>query len=189
MKAARVCGAIALALALQTTMAGFVIGGGTRVDLVLVVVVYVALTSGSVTGLWTGTVGGIAQDALSGGIVGVGGLAKTIVGFLVGVIGSQFIVVPAAALLCCVLCRQHRPRGLLSWAVRDVGLRRRGLHLHGRAGGGAGECRARRGGFTARRAGARRARATQDQALERGAARARRLELSVVEDHGSRTVR
>lgn len=93
MKAARVCGAIALALALQTTMAGFVIGGGTRVDLVLVVVVYVALTSGSVTGLWTGTVGGITQDALSGSIVGVGGLAKTIAGFLGGVIGSQFIVV------------------------------------------------------------------------------------------------
>ena len=93
MKAARVCGAIALALALQTTLARFVIGSGARVDLVLIVVVYVALTSGPVTGLWTGTVGGIAQDVLSGGIAGVGGLAKTIVGFLVGVVGSQFIVV------------------------------------------------------------------------------------------------
>ena len=32
------------------------------------------------------------QDALAGGIVGIGGLAKTIVGFLVGVLGAQFIV-------------------------------------------------------------------------------------------------
>ena len=92
MKAASVGLAIALALAVQTTLARFVIGGGVRVDLVLVVVVYIALTSGSVTGVWTGTVGGIAQDALSGGIIGVGGLAKTIVGFVVGVTGAQFIV-------------------------------------------------------------------------------------------------
>ena len=92
MKAASVGLAIALALAVQTTLARFVISGGVRVDLVLVVVVYIALTSGSVTGVWTGTVGGIAQDALSGGLIGVGGLAKTIVGFVVGVTGSQFIV-------------------------------------------------------------------------------------------------
>ena len=39
-----------------------------------------------------GTVGGLAQDALAGGIVGIGGLAKTIVGFFVGVLGAQFIV-------------------------------------------------------------------------------------------------
>jgi rod shape-determining protein MreD len=32
------------------------------------------------------------QDALAGGIVGIGGLAKTVVGFLVGVLGAQFIV-------------------------------------------------------------------------------------------------
>ena len=92
MKAAGVGLAIALALAVQTTLARFVISGGVRVDLVLVVVVYIALTSGPVTGVWTGTVGGIAQDALSGGLIGVGGLAKTIVGFVVGLTGSQFIV-------------------------------------------------------------------------------------------------
>jgi rod shape-determining protein MreD len=34
----------------------------------------------------------LAQDALAGGIVGIGGLSKTIVGFLVGVLGAQFIV-------------------------------------------------------------------------------------------------
>ena len=62
------------------------------VDLVLVVVVYVALTSGPVTGLLTGTAAGLAQDALSTGVIGIGGLAKTLVGFLVGIIGTQFIV-------------------------------------------------------------------------------------------------
>jgi rod shape-determining protein MreD len=62
------------------------------VDLVLVVVVYVALTSGPATGLLTGTFAGLVQDALSSPVIGIGGLAKTIVGFLAGIIGSQFIV-------------------------------------------------------------------------------------------------
>ncbi len=92
MKAAGVLLAITLALALQTTLARFVIRGTVAVDLVLVVVVYVALTSGPVTGLLSGAVAGLVQDALSTGVIGIGGLAKTIVGFLAGIIGTQFIV-------------------------------------------------------------------------------------------------
>jgi rod shape-determining protein MreD len=65
---------------------------GTRVNLVLVAVVYAALAFGPATGMLAGTAGGLAQDAIAQGIVGVGGLSKTIVGFLVGVLGAQFIV-------------------------------------------------------------------------------------------------
>jgi rod shape-determining protein MreD len=86
---------IAAALALQTTLARFVVGGTTAVDLVLVAVVYVALTSGPVTGMLSGTVAGLIQDALSTGVIGIGGLAKSIVGFLAGAIGQQFIVTAA----------------------------------------------------------------------------------------------
>ena len=92
MKTAWITLAIVLALALQTTIARFVVSGTVAVDLVLVVVVYVALSSGSVTGLVTGTVAGLIQDSLSTGVIGIGGLAKTIVGFLAGVVGTQFIV-------------------------------------------------------------------------------------------------
>jgi rod shape-determining protein MreD len=91
-RAAGVILAIIVALALQTTMARFVIRGTVAVDLVLVVVVYVALTSGPVTGLLSGALAGLVQDALSSGVIGIGGLAKTTVGFLAGVIGTQFIV-------------------------------------------------------------------------------------------------
>jgi rod shape-determining protein MreD len=85
--------ATALAIALQTTLARFVISGTVAVDLVLVVVVYAALAAGPVTGLLTGTFAGLVQDTMStGGLVGIGGLAKTIVGFLAGVVGTQFIV-------------------------------------------------------------------------------------------------
>lgn len=92
MKTAGVLLAIAVALALQTTLARFVVRGTVAVDLVLVVVVYVALVSGPVTGMLAGTIGGLVQDALSSGVVGIGGLAKTIVGFLAGVVGTHFIV-------------------------------------------------------------------------------------------------
>ena len=95
MRAIAVLVAIALALALQTTLARFLVGGTAAVDLVLVVVVYVALTSGPVTGMFAGSVAGIIQDALSSGLIGVGGLAKSLVGFLAGAIGQQFIVTAA----------------------------------------------------------------------------------------------
>jgi len=91
-KTAGVILAIAAALVVQTTLARFVVRGTVAVDLVLVVVVYVALTSGPVTGLLAGTLGGLMQDALSSGVIGIGGLAKTVVGFLAGVVGTQFIV-------------------------------------------------------------------------------------------------
>ena len=92
MKAAAALGAIAAALALQTTLASLVIRGSAALDLVLIVVVYVSLVSGPVRGLLLGTAAGLIQDALSSGIIGVGGLAKTVVGFVAGVLGSQFIV-------------------------------------------------------------------------------------------------
>jgi rod shape-determining protein MreD len=94
-RAAGVLIAIALALALQTTLARFLVGGSAAVDLVLVAVVYVALTTGPVGGMFAGSVAGLIQDALSSGVIGVGGLAKSIVGFLVGAIGQQFIVTAA----------------------------------------------------------------------------------------------
>jgi len=94
-KVAGVLVAIALALALQTTLTRFVVGGTAAIDLVLVVVVYVALTTGPGTGMLAGSVAGIIQDALSSGVIGIGGLAKSLVGFLAGVMGQQFIVTAA----------------------------------------------------------------------------------------------
>jgi rod shape-determining protein MreD len=83
---------VVVALVLQTLLSRFLVHGRLGVDLVLVVVTYFGLTSGPVVGLMAGTIGGLTQDALSTGIVGIGGLAKTIVGFIAGIIGTQFIV-------------------------------------------------------------------------------------------------
>ena len=92
MNAIKMLFGVGLALVLQTLLSRFLVHGRLGVDLVLVVVVYLGLTSGPVVGLFAGTIGGLAQDALSTGIVGIGGLAKTVVGFVSGIIGTQFII-------------------------------------------------------------------------------------------------
>ena len=92
MRAAGVFLALPVARVLQTTLAGLSLEGATVVNLVLVAVVYLALSFGPVTGMLAGTAGGLIQDALAGGIIGLGSMSKTLVGFLVGVLGAQFIV-------------------------------------------------------------------------------------------------
>lgn len=100
MKSTAVVAVIGIAVALQLTMARFTVGSRWVFDLVLVAVVFVALRWGPTAGVLGGTLGGLLQDALGGTTVGVGGLAKTIVGFTAGVIGSQFIVTrPAPRML------------------------------------------------------------------------------------------
>lgn len=88
----RVLVTIGVALALQTTLARFLVHGSIGVDLVLVAVVYLGLTTGPVAGMFSGTLAGLAQDALASGVVGIGGLAKTVVGYLTGIIGTTFIM-------------------------------------------------------------------------------------------------
>jgi hypothetical protein len=107
-KAAGIALFIASALALQTTLARFLTPGANLIDLVFVAVVYIALTGGPVAGLIAGAIAGLAQDTISAtgvsviaigagvatarSIIGIGGLAKTVVGFVTGIVGSQFIV-------------------------------------------------------------------------------------------------
>ena len=94
----------------------------TTVDLVLVAVVYAALTAGPVDGLFAGTIGGLAQDALSAEIIGLGGMAKTLIGFFVGVLGSQFNVDDASR-ACCHFRRDGRAHGLFLRHARDAARR------------------------------------------------------------------
>jgi rod shape-determining protein MreD len=82
--------AIGISVAAQTTLSRW--SRGNVVDLVLVAVVACALMTGRVSGLLAGSLAGLVQDAMSGGIVGMAGLSKTVVGFLAGIVGTQFIV-------------------------------------------------------------------------------------------------
>ncbi len=92
MSAVRVAAFVFAALVLQTTLARYLVRGSVGVDLVLVVVVYVSLKAGPTVGMLTGTVAGLMQDSLMTGIVGIGSLGKTLVGYLAGIVGRAFIV-------------------------------------------------------------------------------------------------
>jgi len=86
-----------VAIVLQVALARYTVGGRVAFDFVLVGVVFAALQWGPVAGMLAGTTGGLLQDMLSGEIVGVGGLAKTLVGCISGVVGTQFVVARSSA--------------------------------------------------------------------------------------------
>lgn len=81
-----------VAVTVQTVLAWSVNGTVVNLDLPLVVVVLAALSRGPLAGLWTGTAVGFVQDVLSGGIVGVSGLCKSVVGVAAGVAGERLLV-------------------------------------------------------------------------------------------------
>jgi len=82
---------VLVAVTAQAALARYTVGGHWVFDLVLVGVVLAALHGGPVAGILSGTLGGLLQDLLAGGVVGVGGLAKTLVGYLAGRVGVQFV--------------------------------------------------------------------------------------------------
>ena len=92
MKAAPAIGVVLGAVLLQIVLARFAIGGRMTFDLVLVGVVFVALQAGPVPGMLAGTIGGLVLDLFSGGVVGVGGLLKTLIGYFAGLLGTRLVV-------------------------------------------------------------------------------------------------
>ena len=84
--------ALAAALLAQTAIVRMVASEGLPTDLVLLVVIFAALSRGRVAGLWTGTAGGLLQDVLSGGIIGISGLAKSTTGVLIGMARAHFVI-------------------------------------------------------------------------------------------------
>lgn len=88
----RLVSIVLLALALQVAFARYAVGGRFVFDFVLVGIVVVALQAGAVGGMVAGTVGGLLLDLASGGIIGLGGLVKTLVGYGAGVLATRFDV-------------------------------------------------------------------------------------------------
>lgn len=91
MRALRIVLALSVALALQTLLA-HAMANRSVIDLVTVTVIYFALGAGPGAGIAIGSFAGLAQDVLSGGVVGVSGFASCLVAFAAGAVGSQFIV-------------------------------------------------------------------------------------------------
>ena len=74
---------IVVALLLQMLLPNY-LGFFEYIDLPLLVTVYFGLQRAPVLGMLTGMIAGLGGDAVTGGVVGVGGFSKTLIGYLVG---------------------------------------------------------------------------------------------------------
>lgn len=92
MKVIRVLLTVIVAVTLQMALARYAVAGRWVFDLVLVGVMYASFYWGPAAGMVAGTLGGLTQDALSGTVIGLGGFAKTAVGFGAGEIGARVLV-------------------------------------------------------------------------------------------------
>jgi rod shape-determining protein MreD len=63
-----------------------------RCDLMTILVVYFGLTRPPVPAMLMGSAAGLVEDALLGMMLGLNGFKKTLIGYLVGTIGSLFML-------------------------------------------------------------------------------------------------
>ena len=91
MKVVMLVATVVLSVTVQTTFARIFNLTFSNIDLPLVVVVLTSLSGGPIVGLWVGTLAGFLQDVMSGGLVGVSGLAKSLVGVTLGVLATRLM--------------------------------------------------------------------------------------------------
>lgn len=91
MEGVRLTIALIIAVVLQWTLRN-VAEPFAYIDFPLIIIVYAALQRNSIRAILFGTVSGIAIDALSGGLLGANGFAKTIVAFIVAEIARRVYV-------------------------------------------------------------------------------------------------
>lgn len=84
MQTVKIAATIAAALFLQLLLSKY-LHFFRYVDMTLVVTVYVGLQRVPVKGMLTGLAAGLGGDAISGGILGVGGFSKTLIGYIISV--------------------------------------------------------------------------------------------------------
>jgi len=83
---------IAIILAVVIQVAVPTVTGSTRfnyVDLPLIITVYFSLRRSQLLGMVTGMASGLMQDALSHSYMGIGGLTKTIIGYIIATISIR----------------------------------------------------------------------------------------------------
>ena len=80
--------ALIVAILLQWTLRNVWEGFG-YVDLPLIIVVYASLQRNSIRGIVFGTIAGVAVDALSGGLLGANGFAKTVVAYVISEVARR----------------------------------------------------------------------------------------------------
>jgi rod shape-determining protein MreD len=81
--------AIALCLVLQTTLVRVIAIAGIMPDLLVIVLFFLAIQSGVMPGIYVGFLLGLGQDLYTPSILGQNALAKTIIGFFIGLLNER----------------------------------------------------------------------------------------------------
>jgi rod shape-determining protein MreD len=92
MKVARGALAIVVVCLVQFLLARYLPLVARRCDLFTILVVYYGLTRPATGAMVMGAGAGLTQDALAGLILGLNGFKKTLIGYLVGTLGSLFML-------------------------------------------------------------------------------------------------
>lgn len=92
MKIARGVLAIVAVSVIQVLLARYLPLVAERCDLFTILVVYYGLTRPPGGAMIMGAGSGLVQDALAGSILGLNGFKKTLIGYLVGTLGSLFML-------------------------------------------------------------------------------------------------
>lgn len=85
---------VGFVLVLQSTLVPMILPGWflAGVDLALIPVIHFALTRGTLSGMMTGALVGYLQDAMTGGVLGINGVAKIVAGYTGGVLKETLFV-------------------------------------------------------------------------------------------------
>ena len=84
--------ALGAAAVSQVLLASYLPGVARYCDLFTIIVVYYGLTCPPAGAMLMGTGAGLVEDSLVGAILGLNGFKKTLIGYLVGSVGSLFML-------------------------------------------------------------------------------------------------
>jgi len=127
---------IVVALLIQITLVNLITILGLKPDLILVVVVIFSLLKGEKEGTISGFASGLLQDIFSTGLLGINALAKTVIGFICGILKEKifhehilflipvitFIASLIQNILIFFLLRAFGTEYSLAWSLKQVAL-------------------------------------------------------------------
>lgn len=127
---------IVVTLVIQLTLINSVTILGIKPDLILIVVVVFSLLKGAKEGTISGFTSGLLQDIFSVGILGINALAKTVIGFICGIIKEKIFhehilfIIPVItfissfiqSILIFLLLRAFGTEYNLAWSLKQVAL-------------------------------------------------------------------
>jgi len=127
---------IVVALLIQLTLISSITILGIKPDLIMVVVVVFSLLKGEKEGTISGFASGLLQDIFSAGLLGINALAKTVIGFICGILKEKifhehmlfliplitFIASITQSILIFLLLRAFGIEHSLAWSLKAVAL-------------------------------------------------------------------